>query len=258
MCPAPLKLVIHPRGGMAGDMFAAALISAGADFKVLHQAMISAASKLGTAAISINRTADGSSQLGIDLSPHHRHLGGAEAQTILRKLFAELNSETEYRELGFRILDILLKAEGIAHRDGKFAHLHHHHKDGETTFLHEAQDIVIDIIGAVTGLQNLNIEPSARLLAPVSVGGGTVKFSHGVLPVPAPAAEIILRTYRIPWSLGPIAEELCTPTGAAILAALNADTIQKSETDFNIQKRGQSRGSKILDIPPLKILLTKN
>ncbi len=257
MCAAPLKLLVDPRGGMAGDMFAAALISAGADFKILHRAMTGAAFKLGTAAISINRTVDGSSQLGIDLSPHHSHLGGTEAQAILLELFEELNIETGYRQLGLRILDILLKAERIAHRDGKFAHLHHHHKNGETTFLHEAQDIVIDITGAVTGLQNLNIEPAARLLAPVSVGGGTVKFSHGVLPVPAPAAEIILRSYQIPWSHGPIAEELCTPTGAAILAALNADTIQKFETDLNVLGKGQSRGSKILDIPPLKIFLSQ-
>jgi len=57
-------------------------------------------------------------------------------------------------------------------------------------------------------------------LTPVSVGGGTVHFSHGTLPVPAPAVVAILKRYRIPHVAGPVDVELLTPTGAAILAAL--------------------------------------
>lgn len=253
-----MKLLIDPTGGIAGDMFTAALVSAGADTEILHHSMTEAALKLGTASILFNRTADGSTQMQGELKPHHSHLGGSRAREILDQLFSELDTNAEYRGLGFRILEILLNAEKIAHADGKFAHLHHHHHDStETTFLHEAQDIVIDILGAVTGMQNLNIEPAARLLAPVSVGGGRVKFSHGELDVPAPATRIILETFQIPWVKGPIDKELCTPTGAAILAALIGRAEKSFEENVSGLKCGQSRGSKIFDIPPLKIYLPR-
>ena len=49
---------------------------------------------------------------------------------------------------------------------------------------------------------------------------GKVNFSHGVLDVPAPATRIILEKFNVEWKKGPVDTELCTPTGASILAAL--------------------------------------
>ena len=63
-----MKLLINPEGGMAGDMFTAALVSAGADFKVIRAAMLAAAEKLGSAQIELKQAADGSSQLSIALN----------------------------------------------------------------------------------------------------------------------------------------------------------------------------------------------
>jgi tRNA-Thr(GGU) m(6)t(6)A37 methyltransferase TsaA len=134
--------------------------------------------------------------------------------------------------------------EGMSH--GHHGHLHHHSSDD--ALLHEAQDILIDITGCVTGLQLLDIEPEAIITNPVSVGNGTVNFSHGKLPVPAPATDIILKKYNIPWKYGPVNTELCTPTGAAILAALKAT--EGKEPGESI-KKGYARGTKKLDIPPL-------
>ena len=53
------------------------------------------------------------------------------------------------------------------------------------------------------------------LASPVHVGSGTVRCAHGILPVPAPAAEFLLE--GIPSYGGEIQGELCTPTGAALL-----------------------------------------
>lgn len=289
-----MKLLIDAQGGMAGDMFSAALLSAGADFKSIQEVMLAAGQELGSVQVEMKKTTDGASQLDIKLDSKRHHLGAGEAVEILTKLFDRFDIREKYRTTGMNILEILTKAEIRAHREfniiieeepphhhhhenAEHAHHHahphahphaHHHGNhhehhqghlvspGEETFLHEAQDIVIDIMGAVMGMQLLDIEPKAELLAPVSVGGGHVHFSHGTLSVPAPATSIILAQYGLPWKKGPIEKELFTPTGAAILAALGA---QVNETvavkNLDVKFIGTSRGAKILDIPPLKLLL---
>jgi len=253
-------------------MFTAGLVSLGADFGDMRNAMMAAAEKLGTAYIDLKKTDDGSSQLLIVLNSSRRHLAAGEAKEILLGLFDSFNIREKYRDFGLRILDILVKAERRAHREYNIVvhdnHNHSHnnshwhaHDDIEEAFLHEAQDIVIDIIGAVMGMEELDIEPEADLLCPVSVGGGHIHFSHGTMSVPAPATSVILKEYGIEWTKGPIERELFTPTGAAILAALGAKV--KSNIDLNIVKpvsKGLARGTKVLEIPPLELymVLKKN
>lgn len=104
------------------------------------------------------------------------------------------------------------------------------------------------------GLFLLNVEPRAHLTHPVSVGGGCVICSHGKLSVPAPAVAVILRESGIPWHGGPLDTELFTPTGAAILAALKPGTVTEIlPTPPATYITGNSRGGKILAIPPLEI-----
>ncbi len=261
-----MKLLIDPRGGMAGDMFSAALVSAGADFKFLQEAMMAAGQTLGSAQIDIKETPDNACRLSIKLDSARNHLGGSEAREILSGLFDRFDIREQYRNLGMNILEILVKAEVRAHKEFNIvlendhshhhAHNHHHNHHEEEAFLHEAQDIVIDIIGAAAGLQQLDLEPGAELLAPVSVGGGHVHFSHGTLPVPAPATSIILEQYGIQWRKGPINVELFTPTGAAILAALGSKLNASIDIEtLDVKATGLARGTKILDIPPLKIFI---
>ena len=50
------------------------------------------------------------------------------------------------------------------------------------------------------------------------MGHGTIHCAHGVLPVPAPAALEVLREAGGVMADGGVSRELCTPTGAAILA----------------------------------------
>jgi uncharacterized protein (DUF111 family) len=266
-----MKLLIHPGGGMAGDMFSAGLISAGADFKWMQNVMAAAGQKLGSVKIDIKQTPDNASQMSIQLAPDRRHLGGNEAKEILSELFNRFDIREKYRHFGMKILEILIKAERKAHaefnivvggdhaNDHHHTHHHsHHHGHEEETFLHEAQDIVIDIMGAVAGMEQLDIEPGAELLAPVSVGGGYVVFSHGRLSIPAPATTIILREYNIEWKRGPVEEELFTPTGAAILAALGSRVNSSLDIKMlDVKAVGTARGTKILDIPPLKFFMIK-
>ncbi|WP_439182036.1 nickel insertion protein [Carboxylicivirga taeanensis] len=259
-----MQLLIDATGGIAGDMFAAALISAGADEKKMLGAMTLAAEKIGVASITTSLSHDGAQRLHINIEHHHGHLSGHRAYHLLEAIFAELGIEEPYQQFGFRALEVLVKAEIKAHKENTFLtdhiHAHHHHEGAdhehehhEDAYLHEAQDILIDITGAVMGLQLLEAPTEAILLSPVSLGGGHITFSHGYLPVPAPATKIIFEKHGLPCKLGPIEHELCTPTGSAVLAALSAKLGEPAE--ITPLRQGLSRGGKDFPIPPLKIQL---
>src|SRR5690554_6483860 len=276
-----MELFINPSGGFAGDMFAAALISAGADEERVSAAMQTAAEKLGKASVKHVRTADGSSRMLIRVEHHHGHLSVHKAAHLLEHLMADLEVEPVYSAFGFRMLKALAEAEKIAHETHDFDMEHHHHhdhhhdhhhahghahdhehdhehaewmKDLPEAWLHEAQDILIDIVGAVCGLQALGLAPQAKLLAPVAYGGGSISFSHGSMKVPAPATAVMIQNNRLPVTSGPIDIELFTPTGAAALSALGVEEVVQLPQG-RVRSRGYSRGTKDLPIPPLEVVL---
>ncbi|UCD58148.1 MAG: nickel pincer cofactor biosynthesis protein LarC [Candidatus Hydrogenedentota bacterium] len=79
-----------------------------------------------------------------------------------------------------------------------------------------AVDSIIDVVGALIGLDRLGIDEVHS--SPVNVGRGFVECKHGILPVPAPATLKLLEGISI-YSHGPEAE-LVTPTGAVLLRSL--------------------------------------
>ena len=106
------------------------------------------------------------------------------------------------------IFDRLAKAEAKLH--GSTVEQVEFHEVG-------AIDSIVDVVGTAAALAWL--EPSGVTCASVAMGHGTLKSAHGVLPVPAPAALEVLRDAGGVMTDGGLARELCTPTGAAILAA---------------------------------------
>lgn len=87
--------------------------------------------------------------------------------------------------------------------------------------LHEvgAIDSIVDIVGAVYGLEQLGADHIAS--SPLNVGGGTVRCAHGVFPVPAPATARLLQ--GVPVYAGEVQMELVTPTGALLVTGYAGD-----------------------------------
>jgi len=261
-----MQLFINPEGGIAGDMFSAALINAGAGAEKVTGAMQKAAQKLGRATVRHLKTKEGCSRLQIEVEHHHGHLSSTKAVELLESLFEEQKIREPYRAFGHKMLEHLIKAEKEAHETYDFDMEHHHHHHGEhnhhghhhhhepEAWLHEAQDILIDVMGATAGLQELSAPVRASLTTPVHYGGGSISFSHGNLKVPAPATEVMIRNNKIPVKEGPIETELFTPTGAALLCALHATEI-KEQPSTSPEAEGCSRGTKELPIEPLRIYL---
>ncbi len=87
--------------------------------------------------------------------------------------------------------------------------------------LHElgGVDTIVDVVGALVGLDALGIE--RVVVSPIPLGRGFIKGAHGQIPLPAPATVALLKGVPIVGS--PLQVETVTPTGAALLSSLADD-----------------------------------
>lgn len=122
-----------------------------------------------------------------------------------------------------------------------------HRTTVEAIHFHEvgAADAIVDIVGAVLGLEALGVEKV--YCSPFQVGSGTVKCAHGLLPVPAPATMELVRGAPV-YATG-VPGELLTPTGAAILTTL-AEGFGPLPT-MTVEAVGYGAGSLDLPLPNL-------
>ncbi|HLC14813.1 MAG TPA: nickel pincer cofactor biosynthesis protein LarC [Thermodesulfovibrionia bacterium] len=93
-----------------------------------------------------------------------------------------------------------------------------HGKPFDRVHLHElaAVDCLVDVFGALIGLDAMGVREIHA--SSVNVGAGTVKTSHGVLPVPVPATAELLQGVPVYSDNTPF--ELTTPTGALLVSSL--------------------------------------
>jgi hypothetical protein len=117
--------------------------------------------------------------------------------------------------------------------------------------LHElgGVDTIVDVVGALVGLDALGVE---RVVAsPVPLGRGFITGAHGQIPLPAPATVALLEGVPIVGS--PLAVETVTPTGAVLLASL-ADAFGPIPP-MTLEAVGYGAGARDLPIPNVLRLL---
>jgi len=133
-------------------------------------------------------------------SPRHDHHSLAEIRAAIGR--SALSPAGKDRAVD--LFDRLAEAESAIH-DVPVDRIH----------LHEvgALDSIIDIVGAVHGMEWLGVDEV--VVSPMNVGSGTVRCEHGEFPVPAPATARILA--GAPIYAGAVRTELVTPTGALLL-----------------------------------------
>lgn len=218
-------LILDPFHGAAGDMITAALLDCGADKDIVVRAMkavvaepkISRVTRAGiqalrieTKALTIHRTLSEVLERLDTAAPHVP----AMAMVMARRVFERLNAAEEEVHGG---------------------HVHFHEVG--------ADDAIADIVGACTALHTLGVDRVHIL--PITLGHGTGTGSHGTFPIPAPATAAILRHANLSTISGIHAGELCTPTGAALLAEFHAAAGAPGELPvYTIKALGYGAGTR--------------
>ena len=135
---------------------------------------------------------------------HHHHHHHHTSITEVRAFIGALDLPADVIRNALAVYDLIAAAE--AHVHGHPMEIIHFHEVGSL-------DAMADVVSVCYLMHEL--APEKIIASPVHVGSGTVRCAHGVLPVPAPATQELLK--GIPIYTGDILGELCTPTGAALL-----------------------------------------
>jgi uncharacterized protein (TIGR00299 family) protein len=158
------------------------------------------------------------------------------------KIIQQSSLSRSVKEKCVRIFEALASAEGAIHN-----------KPVEEIHFHEvgAVDSIVDIVGAVYGLEHLGIK--SLFVSPLPLGSGFVQTTHGRIPIPAPATVALLEGMPV-YDSG-IQEEMVTPTGASLMKVLA--TSFGAMPPMVIEKAGYGAGKRnLLDRPNLlRILL---
>jgi uncharacterized protein (TIGR00299 family) protein len=232
--------------GISGDMLLGALVSAGVPEALLQEAAralnigaelrVRTAERSGISATKVDvlehgqiaeYAAGGHTHSDHDHHEHshhdehghthsHEHEHGNEhAHTHthsrnwpeIRALISAAAIAPEAKRIALRAFELLALAEAKVHGIGP-----------EEVHFHEvgAVDTIVDIVCGAVGAASLGV--TEWRCSAVNVGSGFVNCAHGRMPVPAPATAELLQGVPV-YASGP-QMELTTPTGAAMLRAL--------------------------------------
>lgn len=186
-------------------MFLGALLDAGLPFEELKKGMGSL--PFEGYSLEMKREMKGSLSatrfvVNVEKEGHeHRHLAD------IRKIIKAGSLSKDVQEKSIRIFESIAREEGVIHNCPP-----------EEVHFHEvgAVDSIIDILGAVFGIEYLRI--ASLCVSSLPLGSGFVETEHGRIPVPAPATMALLE--GVPVYGSGLEQELVTPTGAALVKGL--------------------------------------
>jgi pyridinium-3,5-bisthiocarboxylic acid mononucleotide nickel chelatase len=258
--------------GISGDMFLGALVDAGVPLSVLQDAVAALNLDARLELRRVNRsgidsakvdviTAEGelvevahAAQASVHEHTHshdhshdhdhghshdHDHSHDSDAPHVHGRSLSKIEEIIRTSTLADEVKETAVKAfRLLGHAEAKI-----HNVPVETIHFHEvgAVDAIADIVGVAAGCHWLGVE--RWICSPLNVGGGHVHCAHGKFPVPAPATLELLRDLPV-YSSG-VKKELVTPTGAALLRAL--DVTSSNFPAMRVSATGYGAGTK--DIP---------
>jgi pyridinium-3,5-bisthiocarboxylic acid mononucleotide nickel chelatase len=224
--------------GISGDMLMAALVDAGAPIDLLQRTAASLGLGAELQVTRVSRSGIQSTKIDVmvggrlhepvqpsgpiehehnhhhdhkhEHSTHHHHHEHDHGRGLpeIRSLLMHADLTGRARDLSLNAFGLLAAAEGHIH--GIPAEKVHFHEVGGI-------DAIVDIACSAAAADALDLD--AWYCSPVNVGSGFVNCAHGRFPVPAPATAELLK--NLPTYSAHVQAELVTPTGAALLRALD-------------------------------------
>jgi len=179
---------------------------------------------------------------------HHEHIHGHHHEHIHTHHHEHYNMQSINNIIdGFDIADNIKEDIKAVYHIIADAESRVHGCSIENIHFHEVGsiDAVADITGVCMLIDMLRKENNIEkiIVSPIRTGYGSVRCSHGIMPVPAPATAYILK--NIPIYSGNIKGEMITPTGAALLKHF-ADTFENMPC-MKMLKIGYGMGTKDFD-----------
>lgn len=228
------------RTGVSGDMLLASLMgvvdsmrgASGAGIDALRRGLANTGIT-GFEVHQVERIVAGTGTYGADIV----ETAGQPLRTFadIRGILQESALTGTVKKRSLSSLKLLAQAESIVHEVAL-----------EDVHFHEigAVDTIADMVGVMILVEA--VSPAKIVASPVDLGSGFVTFSHGTLPVPAPAVERLARP--IPTLASDCGSERATPTGVAILSTI-ADSFG-DEPQENLQAVGFGSGTRSTDDNP--------
>jgi uncharacterized protein (TIGR00299 family) protein len=198
--------VVDPASGIAGDMFLGALVDIGLDRAWLERLPATLGLEgIGVRIADVKRCGVHCVKVDFDIPPQPHGRPVSEIHALIDRA----GTPPVVGQKAHATFDAIAGVEATIH--GVSTEKLHLHEVGSV-------DAILDIVGSIWGLELLGVQ--ALYNTRISLGDGTVKTAHGVLPVPAPATLRLLEGLTVVH--GPTGSgELTTPTGAALLKVLS-------------------------------------
>mgnify|MGYP000541785500 FL=1 len=239
-----MVIVIDPQiAGVSGDMLLSSLIDLGADKNEIIKGIKKSEKFLSNSTIKkidfqkIQKYGIESTELVLEIDENVSKRKGIEIKKAILDSVNELNLSIKAKTFAESCINSLISSESKIHGI-----------DEDSVHFHEASsiDTLIDIVGVTIACENLKLFEEKIVCLPVSVGGGTVSFSHGTMSNPASAILQIFKNSNLNIQGNDSKEELTTPTGACILTNLTNNSI-KYYPSMNITSIGYGAGQKNFD-----------
>ncbi|MBI1662303.1 MAG: nickel pincer cofactor biosynthesis protein LarC [Nitrosopumilus sp.] len=236
-----MVLVIDPQiAGISGDMLLSSLVDLGADKEKVIDGIKKSEKFFSDSTINkidfqkIKKHGIDSLQLILEIDKHSHEKKGSEIKKAINDSTQNLGLSDKARMFSESCINSLISSESKIHGVPE-----------DTVHFHEASsiDTLVDIVGITIALDDLGLFDEKIICMPISVGGGSVTFSHGTMSNPASAILEIFKNSHLKIKGTNADEELTTPTGACILANLT-NTSMDYYPSMKINSIGYGAGQK--------------
>jgi len=236
-----MVIVIDPQiAGISGDMLLSSLVNLGADKNKIIEGIEKSQKFLSNSTIKkidfqkIQKRGIESTELILEIDENISERKGIEIKKAILDSVNELNLPTKGKIFAESCINTLISSESKIHGISE-----------DSVHFHEASsiDTLVDIVGITIALDDLKLFEEKIICLPVSVGGGTVSFSHGTMSNPTSAVLQIFKNSNLNIQGNNSKEELTTPTGACILVNLTNNPIQYYPS-MNVSSIGYGAGQK--------------